>query len=139
VAGEVENAVDVAIGALVEPVEGRLCVLVTRRLDGAACRGCWELPGGKIEPGETAGGCLVREFREEVGLVVELIAPLPVVVHRYPHARVRLHPFYCRRRAGEIRHLQVADHRWVRPDTLADLDLPRANEPITRQLQADLR
>lgn len=31
----------------------------------------WELPGGKLEPGEEPASCLVREVAEETGLVVD--------------------------------------------------------------------
>jgi 8-oxo-dGTP diphosphatase len=31
----------------------------------------WSLPGGRIEPGETDAEALVREMREETGLVIE--------------------------------------------------------------------
>ena len=47
--------------ALVEG--GRACLLLNER-------GQWELPGGRLEKGETAEACLVREVREETGLEV---------------------------------------------------------------------
>jgi 8-oxo-dGTP pyrophosphatase MutT (NUDIX family) len=39
-------------------------------------RGEWELPGGRIEPGETSTACLAREITEELNLQVVVGAPL---------------------------------------------------------------
>ncbi len=46
--------------------EGRL--LAARRTAPAELAGRWELPGGKVEPGETPDGAIVREVTEELGV-----------------------------------------------------------------------
>lgn len=45
----------------------------------------WSLPGGKVEPGETLAGALVREMREETGLDVEVGRLLYVCDHTAAH------------------------------------------------------
>ena len=58
----------VVAGAILH--EGR--VLVARRTRPADLAGRWELPGGKVEPGESDAAALVRELREELGVDVEV-------------------------------------------------------------------
>jgi 8-oxo-dGTP diphosphatase len=36
----------------------------------------WTLPGGAIEPGESAEECTTREVKEETGLDIEIVTPL---------------------------------------------------------------
>ena len=43
-------------------------VLAARRRDVPLADGPWEVPGGKVEPGETPREALVRELREELGI-----------------------------------------------------------------------
>ena len=47
-------------------------------------RGKWDLPKGKLDPGETLEQCAVREVREETGLTkVRVDGPLLVTWHTY--------------------------------------------------------
>jgi 8-oxo-dGTP diphosphatase len=45
-------------------------LLAARRTEPVALAGGWELPGGKVEPGEDDLAALVRECREELGIVI---------------------------------------------------------------------
>ena len=59
-------------------------VLLVQRGKGALA-GLWSLPGGHIEPGETARGAAVREVREETGIDAELAGLVDVhdvILHR---------------------------------------------------------
>lgn len=59
-------------------------VLLVQRGKGALV-GLWSLPGGHIEPGETAKAAAVREVREETGVEAELEGLVDihdVILHR---------------------------------------------------------
>ena len=47
-------------------------------------RGFWDLPKGKIDPGESTEICAIREVREETGINrLEIIEKLQVTYHTY--------------------------------------------------------
>jgi mutator protein MutT len=57
-------------------------------------KGRWELPGGKVEPGEAPEQAVRREVVEELGVRVVSALPFAVHEHRYPEGPwVRLHAF----------------------------------------------
>ncbi|MEO1553147.1 MAG: NUDIX hydrolase [Pseudomonadota bacterium] len=68
-------------------------------------RGEWSLPGGRIEPGETAKRAALRELREETGIEAEIVALVDVVDAIFNN------------RAGDLitRHYVLVDYaaRWV--------------------------
>jgi 8-oxo-dGTP diphosphatase len=51
-------------------------VLAARRARPAALAGLWELPGGKVEAGESLEQAAVREIEEELGCLVEVTGGL---------------------------------------------------------------
>src|SRR5258707_14303163 len=63
----VTTRVIACVGAVIEDDAGRL-LLIKRGHDPG--RGLWSVPGGRVEAGETAEEAVVREVREETGLIV---------------------------------------------------------------------
>jgi 8-oxo-dGTP pyrophosphatase MutT (NUDIX family) len=78
VALELEGRRHAAVAlALVDDPGGRACFVLTRR--AARLRrhaGQWALPGGHLDPGESAAEAALRELAEEVGLASEADAVL---------------------------------------------------------------
>lgn len=67
----------VVCAAIVDDLERPTTVLAARRVAPSAHAGGWELPGGKVEPGEGAVEALHRELAEELGVGVHLGPELP--------------------------------------------------------------
>lgn len=88
---------EVAAGILLD-ADG--CYLLGQRPDGKPYAGYWEVPGGKIESGESVFAALKRELQEELGIDIESSEELVVLEHDYPHAYVRLHVSIIRKWNG---------------------------------------
>ena len=127
------NLVLVAACALVD-ADGR--VLIAQRPAGKAMAGLWEFPGGKIEPGEPPEQSLVRELKEELGIVVNVacLAPLTFASHAYPDFHLLMPLYICRRWEGTVRALEGQKITWVRPNRLRDYPMPPADEPLISHL-----
>ena len=64
-------------------------------------RGEWELPGGRLEPGETPETCLAREVGEELGIAVVVDSLLDCWVYEVlPQREVVIVTYGLRRRDG---------------------------------------
>jgi A/G-specific adenine glycosylase len=109
-------------------------VLVAQRRHDDMLGGLWEFPGGKVEEGEDLPESLVREMREELGVLVAVGTPLTVVNHAYTHFRITLHAYVCRLVSGEPQCLECAAYRWADAGALADLPMSVADRRVAEAL-----
>ena len=90
-------------------------VLLAERKAGKDAAGFWELPGGQVDPGESAAQAAARELLEEVGVRALELAPWRVYEHDFPSKRVRLHWFHVRQWSGEPTGREGQKLAWVDP------------------------
>lgn len=116
----------VVAGAIVR--DGR--VLATRRGPGMHLEGLWELPGGKVEPGEGDAVALARELDEELGLEVEVGEYLAENLHDYGSKQVLLVAWSARIVGGTLVLAEHDAHRWLGPDELEAVQWAPADVPL---------
>ncbi|HLU18807.1 MAG TPA: thiamine phosphate synthase [Pusillimonas sp.] len=125
--------VDVAAGLILRSNNE---LLLAERPGDKPWSGWWELPGGKIEPGETVLEALSRELKEELDIQVTESARWVTHVHEYPKTIVRLS--FCKVTGWEGTPTGIEGQRlaWVRTDRPLDVGpLLPATEPPLRWLQ----
>ena len=123
----------VAACALID-VDGR--VLLAQRPAGKPMAGLWEFPGGKVESGERPEDSLIRELKEELGIVVReaCLAPLMFASHAYPEFHLLMPLYVCRRWDGTVTPREGQRLAWVRPNRLREYPMPPADEPLIAHL-----
>ncbi|HEV2134163.1 MAG TPA: NUDIX hydrolase [Terracidiphilus sp.] len=116
---EFPSAPIMSVGAIIVDA-GR--VLLVRR-GSEPLKGQWSMPGGALELGESLTEGLVREVREETGLLIEPVELIELLDRIYRDGdRVRFHyviaDYLCRVAGGKLRAATDADEvRWVeRPE-----------------------
>ena len=107
-------------------------VLIAQRPAGRPMAGLWEFPGGKVEAGERPETTLIRELREELGIIVDeqCLAPLTFASHSYPDFHLLMPLYVCRRWQGTATALEGQKLAWVRANRLCDYPMPPADEPL---------
>ncbi|MDX5569961.1 (deoxy)nucleoside triphosphate pyrophosphohydrolase [Streptomyces sp. ID05-04B] len=115
---------------------GRL--LAARRSAPPELAGRWELPGGKVEEGETPEVALARELREELGVAAEVVERVPGEWPLKPPYVLQV--WSARLPPGSAAPRPLQDHdelRWLTPGEIwhvdwLDQDVPAVRETLTR-------
>ena len=110
--------------------------LAQRRPVDKHAGGVWELPGGKVEPGEDERRALAREVAEELGAEVLAARHLLTWHHRYPDRWVRLACYRVRLfDPAAVRPLASDGLQWFAPADLLKQVFPAGTAPVVARLR----
>jgi 8-oxo-dGTP diphosphatase len=124
----------VAVGAVVFRQDGH--VLLVKRARPPSV-GAWTLPGGKVEAAESLAAAIVREVREETGLVVRVRASLGAVELAREGFRFTIHEWLCEPLGATEATAadDAADARWVRVSDLETLGVSSEVSQLVRRAE----
>ncbi len=95
----------------------------------------WEIPGGKIEAGETPEACIEREIWEELATRVKAEKVLGVVDYDYPNFHLTMHCILCSIVSGELKLLEHEAAKWLTKETLRSVDWLPADQLILSKIE----
>jgi 8-oxo-dGTP diphosphatase len=114
-------------------IENESRILVVQRSSTMSLPLKWEFPGGKIEYGESAEECIVREIKEELNIDIDVSNKLNSSVFDYPNFSIELIPFVAKQVGGQIRLSEHAEFKYLAKDELMNLDWADADIPIVKE------
>ncbi|WP_185035242.1 NUDIX domain-containing protein [Actinomadura coerulea] len=121
----------VVVGAAIL-ANGRL--LAAQRAEPPHMAGGWELPGGKVDPGESDEDALVRECHEELAVKVRLVRRVGGDWRLSERALLRV--WTAELLEGEPRPLEHLELRWLAPSELHTVPWLPGDRPVIDLLAA---
>jgi|TARA_A200000159_G_scaffold5984_2_gene5436 8-oxo-dGTP diphosphatase len=86
----------------------------------------WELPGGKVEEGESPDDAIVREWKEELDIEIKTYYLIP---ERELHG-LMVYPYLIKYKSGKPRLNEHQKVKWITLDEISDYDFT----PITKKI-----
>ena len=112
-------------------------LLITKRPNQVHLGNHWEFPGGKILDQESPEEGLVRELKEELGILVNIVKDLGIIDHQYEHPtpfHVKLFFFLCHIQKGTPKPIAATQMQWVEPEHLKNYTFPPADSQLIQTL-----
>ena len=114
--------------------ENGMCLLLKRSMSSKGNPGKWDLPGGKIDAGETFDQALLREVWEETGLNSDVIGVAGTSYSESPTHRIVYLILEGLAAPGDV---QLSDeheeYTWVHPRELPQIDLVRQFKELAEE------
>ena len=110
-------------------------ILIAQRAPGDKLAGKWELPGGKLEPGETPQECLKREIQEEFDVDVEVLDFFAESIYEYNSGTIKLLAFWCKWISGSFTLKVHSRIVWAAYNELDLYDFAPADIPLVEKLK----
>lgn len=128
----------VGMGLLVNKA-GKMLITLRNDPENSRTHNKWEIPGGKVEFGETIKQAVKREMKEEVGVDVEFLKRPPIIttnIWKNPTVQVQvfLIGYLCRTNQNPYpANDETMGVKWVDAEDIVELDyLPKCDEVITK-------
>ena len=99
----------------------------------------WELPGGKIDPGETPEQTILREIIEELGITVKVNSLIAELAGTYRNIPMRVFGFETVWEAGELEMNVHARLVWVTLQEASGYDIVEEDREILAKWEAQRR
>jgi 8-oxo-dGTP diphosphatase len=109
-------------------------ILIARRCEGKARAGKWELPGGKVEPGEKPEDCLKRELFEEFGIRVTVGDLYMITHHSYSDVDISLLSYRVIDYKGTISLKEHQQMQWIAAEDYDQYEFAAADKPVLKSL-----
>ena len=110
-------------------------VLAARRTSPPVLAGRWELPGGKVESGESPSEALARELKEELGIVATVLGWLDGAVPISEDLELRVAVVEADGEPVATVHDRLV---WLALDELDDVDWLDSDRPFLPQLRTSM-
>lgn len=112
-------------------------ILLSKRPPNKPMPGKWEFPGGKVDAGEAPESAIIREIKEELGVVIEpeQLCCATFASHDYGEFHLLMPVFVCSEWIGEPEPREGQELHWFTLAEAQTLDMPPPDGPLIERLQ----